>query len=87
MRPGEIVALVGESGCGKTTLARSLLGLVPPTSGRVTFGGKPSTTRAAPSRRTASGCSWSSRTPAARSTPAHGVRRGGRGPAHPRVPG
>ncbi len=38
---GEIVALVGESGCGKTTLARSLLGLVPPTSGRVTFGGQP----------------------------------------------
>ncbi|MGW1230150.1 ABC transporter ATP-binding protein [Streptomyces sp. NPDC001478] len=39
--PGEIVALVGESGCGKTTLARSLLGLVPPTAGRVTFDGKP----------------------------------------------
>ncbi len=38
---GEIVALVGESGCGKTTLARSLLGLVPPTSGTVTFAGRP----------------------------------------------
>jgi ABC-type glutathione transport system ATPase component len=41
IRRGEIVALVGESGCGKTTLARSLLGLVPPTSGRITFGGRP----------------------------------------------
>ncbi|MFD0310594.1 ABC transporter ATP-binding protein [Streptomyces sp. NPDC127119] len=41
IRPGEIVALVGESGCGKTTLARSLLGLVPPTAGRVTFAGRP----------------------------------------------
>ncbi|MEU3890037.1 ABC transporter ATP-binding protein [Streptomyces sp. NPDC029041] len=41
IRPGEIVALVGESGCGKTTLARSLLGLVAPTAGRVTFDGRP----------------------------------------------
>ncbi|MGW0868717.1 ABC transporter ATP-binding protein [Streptomyces sp. NPDC002611] len=41
IRPGEIVALVGESGCGKTTLARSLLGLVQPTAGRVTFDGRP----------------------------------------------
>ncbi|KUO21768.1 ABC transporter ATP-binding protein [Streptomyces dysideae] len=40
---GEIVALVGESGCGKTTLARALLGLVPPTRGRVVFRGEPLT--------------------------------------------
>ncbi|MEW1604681.1 ABC transporter ATP-binding protein [Streptomyces sp. NPDC093808] len=41
IRPGEIVALVGESGCGKTTLARALLGLVALTAGSVTFDGRP----------------------------------------------
>jgi oligopeptide/dipeptide ABC transporter ATP-binding protein len=37
---GETLGLVGESGCGKTTVGRTLLRLIPATSGRVTFEGK-----------------------------------------------
>ncbi|MDQ7793108.1 MAG: ABC transporter ATP-binding protein [bacterium] len=37
---GEAVAVVGESGCGKTTLARTILGLYPPTRGEMTFEGR-----------------------------------------------
>ena len=37
---GETLGLVGESGCGKTTVGRSLLRLIPATAGSVTFEGK-----------------------------------------------
>ena len=36
---GETLALVGESGCGKSTLGRTVINLIPPTSGSVTFEG------------------------------------------------
>ncbi len=40
IRRGETVAIIGESGCGKTVFLKTLIGLVWPTSGRVWFQGR-----------------------------------------------
>ncbi|MCG5242052.1 ABC transporter ATP-binding protein [Azospirillum doebereinerae] len=54
VREGELVALVGANGAGKTTLLRTLSGVHPASSGRVTFDGC-DITRMKPSRRVAEG--------------------------------
>lgn len=40
IQPGEIVCLVGESGCGKTTTGKMIAGLTPPSSGKILFNGQ-----------------------------------------------
>lgn len=39
--PGEILAIVGESGCGKSSLARALAGILAPATGRILLDGQP----------------------------------------------
>src|SRR6267378_2115306 len=40
LKRGEAIAVVGESGCGKSSLAKTILGLYRPAQGEVIFGGK-----------------------------------------------
>jgi oligopeptide transport system ATP-binding protein len=53
LRRGESLGLVGESGCGKTTLARMLVGLDTPDSGTITFDGQDLTALRGRARRAA----------------------------------
>jgi len=40
IRPGEVVGLVGESGCGKSTFGRMVAGIMPPSEGRIRYRGQ-----------------------------------------------
>ncbi|HTT72363.1 MAG TPA: urea ABC transporter ATP-binding subunit UrtE [Anaeromyxobacteraceae bacterium] len=55
--PGEVTAVLGRNGVGKTTLLKAVMGLIPVASGRVAFGGA-DLTRAAPHRRVREGIGY-----------------------------
>ncbi|MCP4670792.1 MAG: ABC transporter ATP-binding protein, partial [Desulfobacula sp.] len=40
VKKGEVLGVVGESGCGKSTVARTIMGLYPPNSGEIYYDGK-----------------------------------------------
>jgi len=48
IRPGEVVALLGGSGCGKSTVMRTVIGLLPPVAGSVRLLGRPFAEAGAP---------------------------------------